>query len=155
MAVNKAHGPFPDGKPRPVQILLVEAYPGDNSSTAEAFKSAPVAIELHVVRNREAAIAYLRGVFPYISREPPDLVVLDLNLELKEGLEVLGEMRADQLGSFPAIVLTLSPVGADIRDAYHRQAVAFVTKPISFGDLLSAVSSIEGFWGLYRALSRK
>ena len=131
----------------PIQILLVEDSPGDVSLTIEALKQAKVANELHVVGDGEAAMAYLRGAPPYTGAGRPDLILLDLNLPLKDGREVLSEMKSDEdLRTIPVVVLTTSSDEADVLGAYALHANSYVTKPVDFTDFIAAVRSIEGFW---------
>ena len=113
----------------------------------EALRGARVANELSVVRDGEAAIAFLRGDPPYDGAAPPNMVLLDLNLPLKDGREVLAEMKGDErLRSIPVVILTTSADNGDVADAYRNQAAGFVTKPVDFDDFLSTVRSIESFW---------
>jgi chemotaxis family two-component system response regulator Rcp1 len=131
----------------PIRILLVEDSPGDISLTIEALRGARVANELSVVRDGEAAIAFLRGDPPYDGAARPNMVLLDLNLPLKDGREVLAEMKDDErLRSIPVVILTTSADNGDVADAYRNQAAGFVTKPVDFDDFLSTVRSIESFW---------
>jgi CheY-like chemotaxis protein len=75
------------------------------------------------------------------------MVLLDLNLPLKDGREVLAEMKDDErLRSIPVVILTTSADNGDVADAYRNQAAGFVTKPVDFDDFLSTVRSIESFW---------
>jgi CheY-like chemotaxis protein len=131
----------------PIQILLVEDSPGDVSLTRHALTRAKVANELHVVGDGEEAMAYLRHEAPHEEAARPDLVLLDLNLPLKDGREVLAEMKHDDvLSSIPVVVLTTSSDDGDILRAYQLHANSYVTKPVDLGEFLEAVRSIEGFW---------
>ena len=133
--------------PSPVQILLVEDSPGDANLTSEALRASRVANELHVVGDGETAMDYLcrRGEFTDAAR--PDLVLLDLNLPLKNGHEVLAELKADpELATIPVVVLTTSTADRDVLDSYRLHANSFVSKPVELDEFLDAVSKIEGFW---------
>jgi chemotaxis family two-component system response regulator Rcp1 len=131
----------------PVQILLVEDSPGDVNLTREALRTARVANELKVVGDGEAALHYLRGQGVYSGAPRPDLVLLDLNLPRKDGLEVLAEIKGDpDLLTIPVIVLTTSADEADVLRSYQLHANSYVTKPVAFGDFLEALQSLEGFW---------
>jgi chemotaxis family two-component system response regulator Rcp1 len=132
---------------QPIQILLVEDSPGDVNLTTEALKSARVANELHVVGDGEAAMRFVRAEPPYEHALRPDLVLLDLNLPLMDGREVLAEMKADpDLAAIPVIVLTTSVDEIDVLEAYRLHANSYVTKPVHFNAFLEAISSIEDFW---------
>ena len=131
----------------PIQILLVEDSPGDVSLTRHALKQAKVANELHVVGDGEEAMAYLRREPPFQSAHRPELVLLDLNLPLKDGREVLADMKQDEaLTCIPVVVLTTSSDEVDVLRAYQLHANSYVTKPVALGQFLEAVRSIEDFW---------
>jgi CheY-like chemotaxis protein len=132
---------------RPIRILLVEDSPGDVSLTREGLASARVANELAVVADGEEALRYLRGEAPYEGVEQPDLVLLDLNLPVMDGREVLAEMKRDEtLLHIPVIVLTTSAEEADVLQSYRLHANAYVTKPVAFTEFLQALQHLEGFW---------
>lgn len=131
----------------PVHILLVEDSPGDVSLTLTALKDARVSNTVDVVGDGEEAMAYLRQEPPFEQAPRPDLVLLDLNMPLKDGREVLAEMKADpRLEMIPVIVLTTSSEEADVVSVYKLHAASYVTKPVDFADFAAAVRSIEGFW---------
>ena len=79
----------------PVHILLCEDSPGDVNLTLTALKDARVSNSVGVVGDGEEAMAYLRQEPPFEQAPRPDLVLLDLNMPLKDGREVLAEMKAD------------------------------------------------------------
>lgn len=131
----------------PVHILLVEDSPGDVNLTLTALKDARVSNTVDVVGDGEEAMAYLRQEPPFEQASRPDLVLLDLNIPLKDGREVLAEMKADsRLEMIPVIVLTTSSEEADVISVYKLHAASYVTKPVDFADFAAAVRSIEGFW---------
>ena len=131
----------------PIQILLVEDSPGDVRLTQEVLRNARIANDLHVVGDGEEAMAFLRRDGEYADRPRPDLVLLDLNLPRKNGLEVLEEMRADErLRSIPVIVLTSSAARQDVEDCYARGANAFVVKPLELDEFMDLIGAIRGFW---------
>ena len=99
--------PLPAG--RPARVLLVEDNDADVRLTREALREAGEDVRLSAVGDGEQALAYLRREAGFAEAPRPDLVLLDLNLPRKNGLEVLDEMRADErLASIPVIVLTSS-----------------------------------------------
>jgi two-component system, chemotaxis family, response regulator Rcp1 len=131
----------------PIQILLVEDSPGDVNLTLTALADARVANEVHVVGDGEEAMAYLRQAPPFQGSPRPDLVLLDLNLPLMDGREVLAAMKADpNLGTIPVVILTTSAEETDVINAYRLHAASYVTKPVDFVEFVQAVRSIEGFW---------
>ena len=94
---------------RPARVLLVEDNEADVRLTREALREAGEDVRLSAVGDGEQALAYLRREEGFAEAPRPDLVLLDLNLPRKNGLEVLDEMRADEaLAAIPVIMLTSS-----------------------------------------------
>ncbi len=132
---------------RPVEILLVEDNPGDVRLTLEALKDSRISNTLQVVNDGAEAIRYLRRQGKYAKATRPDLVLLDLNLPKKDGLEVLAEVKADKnLKSIPVVVLTSSKSEEDILRAYGLHANCYITKPVDLEQFHKVVSSVEDFW---------
>ncbi|HWG95600.1 MAG TPA: response regulator, partial [Nitrospira sp.] len=78
-----------------IEILLVEDNIGDVRLTKEALSEAKVPNRLHVAQDGVAALQFLRKEQPYSDSPHPDLVLLDLNLPKKSGLEVLAQIKQD------------------------------------------------------------
>jgi two-component system, chemotaxis family, response regulator Rcp1 len=132
---------------RPWDVLLVEDNPGDVRLIREVLAEAEERIELDVAPDGESALALLRGTGPRGIPHRPDLLLLDLNLPRKGGLEVLDELKADpDLRRIPVVVLTSSAADHDVTGAYDRHANCFVTKPLGLDDFVAAVRDIAGFW---------
>ena len=130
-----------------VEILLVEDNPGDVRLVMEAFKEGKYHHHLSVVTDGEEAIAFLhqRGCFSDAPR--PKLVLLDINLPKKNGLEVLKEIKRDEtLRCIPVIVLTASQASHDISHAYMSHANCFITKPMDLEAFIEVIHHIEDFW---------
>jgi CheY-like chemotaxis protein len=131
----------------PVEVLLVEDNPGDVRLTQEALRDARVRNRLHVASDGVAAMAFLRRLPPYEDAPVPDLILLDLNLPKKSGLEVLEQVKADdRLQCIPIVILTTSQAERDVVQGYRLRANAYVTKPLDFDQFLRVVGSIERFW---------
>jgi CheY-like chemotaxis protein len=105
---------------------------------------------LVVVPNGQEAIDYCAGVGRYANREEnplPCLVLLDLNMPRKSGLEVLKWIREDQsISAVPVIILTSSLQESDIHRAYVAGANAYLGKPSQPEDLTGMIKAVEEFW---------
>lgn len=129
------------------QILLVEDSPTDVELTVELLREARVANELHIARDGEEALAFLRHGTGYEQMPRPDLILLDLNLPRVKGHDVLQAIKNDPgLKVIPVIILTSSGANSDILSAYREHANAFVSKPLDVDEFTRVVRSIEGFW---------
>ena len=78
-----------------IEILLVEDNPGDVELTREAFIESRLSNHINVARDGVEALEYLRRKGVHANAVRPDIVLLDLNLPRKGGLEVLAELKAD------------------------------------------------------------
>ena len=132
---------------KPIEILLVEDNQGDVRLTQEALKEGKVRNNLHVVWNGVEALSYLRAEGDYASAVRPDLILMDLNLPLKDGREVLQEIKSDpSLRRIPVVILTTSQAEEDILRAYDLHVNCYITKPVDLDQFIRIVRSIEDFW---------
>lgn len=130
-----------------IEILLVEDSEPDILLTQEAFEDARVKNRLHVVRDGEEAMHFLRRDGHYETAPRPDVILLDINMPRKNGLEVLREVKGDpNLASIPILMLTTSQAEDDVKNAYARHANGYVVKPVGFDNFLEAIRAFEGFW---------
>ncbi|WP_414548315.1 response regulator [Anabaena sp. CCY 0017] len=107
-------------------------------------------INLHIVNNGEELLDYLynRGVYADKNQAPsPGLILLDLNMPTKNGLEVLQDIKTDPiLRNIPVIVLSTSDGKEDIYHTYNLGANSFITKPVTFVGLVEMMKSIGKYW---------
>ncbi len=132
---------------QPINILLVEDNPGDVELTEDALRKSKVATRVSVVVDGEDAMDYLCHRGGYETEPTPDLVLLDLNLPRKDGMEVLREMREDpNLKHIPVVILTTSEAERDILAGYRLGANCFISKPVDLNEFRKVVESIDDFW---------
>lgn len=135
------------GAVRPIEILLVEDDEGDVLLTTEALEASKVTNNMHVARNGEEALKFLRREQGYHDVSRPDIVLLDLNLPRIDGREVLAQIKSDpELRRIPIVVLTTSEAEEDILRSYDLHANAYVTKPVDFERFLEVIQSIDEFF---------
>jgi CheY-like chemotaxis protein len=131
-------------------ILLVEDDENDVFFFRRAFQKAAIPHPLHVVRDGQEAIHYLAHTGDYTDRQlhpAPRVVVLDLNLPVKNGLEVLQWARAEpETHHVIVIVLTSSMDVLDMHEAYAFGANAYVVKPADPIELVTLATAIREFW---------
>jgi CheY-like chemotaxis protein len=107
-----------------------------------ALREADIRVQLYRVSDGEQALAFLRCSGAYEKAPKPDLMLLDLNLPRKNGLEVLSEMQHDaQLRDITVIVFTSSALSTDRRKSLALGAREYITKPSSFDGFVEAVKT--------------
>jgi two-component system, chemotaxis family, response regulator Rcp1 len=132
---------------QPIDILLVEDNAGDVRLTQEVLKDSKVRNNLIVASNGEEALACLRKTGKFQSATRPDLILLDLNLPIKDGREVLQQIKDDpDLKRIPVVILTTSKAEEDILKTYNLHANCYVTKPVDLEQFCAVVKSLEDFW---------
>ncbi len=130
-----------------IEILLVDDSPSDVFLTQHALNSMRMLNKVHVASDGVEALAFLRREGQYSHANIPDLILLDLNLPRKSGLEVLAEIKADPvLRMIPVVVLTTSSLDEDALKAYALHVNCFITKPFDFEQFKKVVSLMGEFW---------
>jgi CheY-like chemotaxis protein len=130
-----------------VDVLLVEDDAGDVLMTREAFEHYKIRNTLHVVTDGEQALQFVRREGDFAGAPRPGLIMLDLNLPRRDGLEVLSEIKADpELKLIPVVVLTTSQAEEDIVRSYALHANAYVTKPVDFERFIEVIRQIDNFF---------
>lgn len=132
---------------KPIEILLVEDNPGDVRLTREALRDAKVHNNMVVASDGQEALSILKREDEYAGSNRPDLILLDLNLPLMNGFEVLDVIKEDpELKRIPVVVLTTSQAEQDIVHSYNLHANAYITKPVDLAQFVRVIKSIEDFW---------
>lgn len=132
-------------------ILLAEDNPNDIELTLEALSQHNLANRVTVAHDGVEALDYLRCEGSFADRAPchPAVVLLDIKMPRKDGLEVLREIRADpSLKMLPVVILTSSREEQDIITSYHLGVNAYVVKPVEFDSFIEAVRELGVFWAL-------
>lgn len=138
---------FMSGLTRPIEVLLVEDNPGDIRLTQDALKQGRLPHNLSVARDGVEAMEFLYQRGKYAQSPRPDLILLDLGLPVKDGGDVLQEIKSDlDLRRIPVMVLTTSDAEQDLVKAYSLHANCYVKKPLDLDQFLSVIRSIEQFW---------
>ncbi|MBL6080666.1 response regulator [Belnapia sp. T18] len=131
-------------------VLLVEDNEDDILCVQRAFRRAKLSNALPVVEDGDAAVAYLSGQGEYADRNRhpmPTLILLDIKLPRRSGLEVLEWLRAQAgLRRIPVVMLTSSKESADVDRAFDLGASGYLVKPVDFDGLLEMVKTIGVYW---------
>jgi CheY-like chemotaxis protein len=115
--------------------------------TREALRESGDDVRLSAVGDGEQALAFLRRTEGFADAPRPDLVLLDLNLPRKDGLEVLREMRADpELAAVPVLMLTTSAAEHDVAACYAQGANCYLVKPNELDDFMHLMDAVRSFW---------
>jgi CheY-like chemotaxis protein len=132
-------------------ILLVEDNLRDAELVLAALKKHNLANEVAVARDGVQALDFLyrRGEYASRAAGEPIVIFLDLKMPRKDGLEVLGEIKADPaLRMIPIVMLTSSREEADLVRSYQLGVNAYVVKPVGFQEFMDAIKQTGMFWAV-------
>lgn len=128
-------------------VLLVEDDPGSVLITREAFELSRVPGNLHVVSDGELAMAFLHRAEEFTAAPRPSLILLDINLPRRSGLEVLAEVKtSEHLLTIPVVMLSTSQDEADVLRSYQLHANAYIAKPTTFDLFTEAIQQVTGLF---------
>ena len=127
------------------KILLVEDNEGDIVLTSEAFEESSCKVNIQVARNGKEAINILFDQNE--DTQLPDLILLDINLPLLNGHEVLKKIKENEKTKhIPVIILTTSSAISDINLTYENYANSFITKPADINDFFETINVLCNYW---------
>jgi two-component system response regulator len=129
------------------EILLVEDNEDDVLLTREGLKRSKVAVHLQHVENGAECMAYLRKQGQYTSAPTPDVILLDLNMPVMNGYEVLEQISGDEkLKHIPVVILTTSADERDILKMYKLRCSSYIVKPVDFDQFMRVVREFSNYW---------
>ncbi|MGB3532615.1 MAG: response regulator [Microcoleaceae cyanobacterium] len=128
-------------------ILLVEDDPNDIILIRRAFRQANFEPTLTVIQDGDAAITYFYQLLENENQPLPELILLDLKLPRRSGLEVLQWLRQQpRLKRLLIVALTASKESSDVNKAYEVGINSYLVKPIAFEELVHLVNLINVYW---------
>jgi len=133
---------------RPFRILIADDDSDDIQLTKECFLENQLPVHVHDVSDGQVLMDHLKTMTGVSNRkELPQLIILDLNMPRKGGLEVLEELKQDDaLRKIPVVVFTTSETPKDVERAYELGASCFVSKPNSLEEWCDKMGKLGRFW---------
>lgn len=127
---------------RPAEVLLVEDNDDDVLLTELCFARVDLEVRLSRAGDGIECLEHLRSAGPL-----PDLVLLDLNMPLMDGREVLTSIKGDDvLRHVPVVVLTTSRDPADVRGAYASHCNSYLIKELDFSVFVESIRALCAYW---------
>lgn len=129
-----------------VKLLLIDDDEEDIQITSDLLHEQKIRVYMDIARDGVEGLDYLLKRKNKM-KELPDLILLDLNMPRKNGIEFLKEMREyEELKLIPVIILTSSQSEQDIEKSYIEGASCFVTKPVGIDEFHKIVNALNDFW---------
>jgi CheY-like chemotaxis protein len=131
-------------------VLMADDDEDDYVLVKTAFQASPIPVDLRWVEDGQEALDYLLHVGKYMGHETsprPDLVLLDLQMPRKDGLETLKEIKGHPyLREIPVVVLTSSSKQEYMSYGLRLGADSFIVKPYSLEEMVSIVGSLRDYY---------
>jgi CheY-like chemotaxis protein len=131
-------------------VLVAEDNPDDALLLRRAIEKAGITARVKIVSDGEEMLLYLQGLGVYANRSTsplPSLIILDLKMPRKSGLEVLEWINQNpEVAVVPTIVLSASNLEKDVRAAYNLGANTYFVKPTTFEELVETMRTLEKYW---------
>jgi len=133
-----------------IRIHMCDDDPDDQLLVSDALEEARLGIPIDFTTNGKELLQYLNREDKYshlIDQPLPGLILLDLNMPVMDGREVLSKLKQhDKFRSIPIIILTTSKAEADIARTYDMGVNSFIMKPVSFDSLVEMIRSVTDYW---------
>lgn len=129
------------------QILVVDDSEDDYVLAREGFFEAGIQVSLHHVENGAECMRFLRHDGHYSAMPAADLILLDLNMPVMDGREVLAELVNDpKLRHLPVVVMTTSAASEEVLSLYQLRCSAFMIKPTDFIEFVRQLKVLSDYW---------
>ncbi|MHA2182806.1 MAG: response regulator [Promethearchaeota archaeon] len=139
-----------------IDILLVDDSEDDVFMFTNFFEESNVFNIVQVLSNGEDAVNYLKKKDKYQNSITPDLIVLDINMPIKGGIEVLKEIKMDNsLKNIPVIIHTTSSREEDIIKSYQEGASSYIRKTAGALEMSNMVNIFEKYWTIVSKIPKK
>ena len=123
-------------------ILIADDDEDDRLLLKEAFEAAGSRLNIAFAQNGLEVFDSLNS-----NNQCPKVILLDLNMPRKNGLDVLKELKSNpKYNCIPVIIFSTSEVKEQIQTCYKLGASTFIIKPASFQALVTIAHMIIGYW---------
>jgi CheY-like chemotaxis protein len=132
-----------------IVILMADDDDDDFVLTRKALKESKLLNTLIRVKDGEELLNYLTKKGEYANTETlrPGVILLDLNMPRKDGREALREIKTNpDLHDIPVVVFTTSKAEEDIYRSYQLGVNSFITKPVTFDNLITVMQALGKYW---------
>jgi two-component system, response regulator len=133
-----------------IEILLVEDSEADGEMTLRALRKNNLSNEVIWVRDGAEALDFIFGRGQFQNRQrKPKLVLLDIKMPKVNGIEVLRQIRQNEVTKLiPVVIMTSSAEDRDIVESYQLGVNSYVVKPVDFGQFMDTVGKLGYYWSL-------
>lgn len=132
----------------PFKILVIEDNEPDFILLEKALNMIEdVQFEITCVKTGEDGLNYIFKQGEHTKTPTPDLIILDLNLPIKSGFEVLQSIKQDSIYKLiPVVIYSTSDEKGDINSSYALYASSYITKTFNIEELFNKIKHFGNYW---------
>lgn len=131
-------------------VLMADDDPDDYHLVRVAFKKSGIRVDLRRARDGEELMDYLLRQKEFAETNDtsrPRLILLDLNMPLKNGWEALSEIKKDPVVSgIPVVIFSSSNDPQDVTACHQLGADGYISKPATFESLMDTMHLLADYW---------
>ncbi len=134
-----------------VSILIVEDDAGHARLVEKNLRRGKISNGITRVENGREALDFLfsEGGFAGKERPSPLLVLLDLNMPVMDGYQVLERMKADpRTKQIPVVILTTTDDAREVSRCYELGCSVYITKPVEYKSFCEAIQQLGLFMSI-------
>ena len=133
-----------------VEILFAEDTVDDATLTMRALRKSGITNKIHHVEDGAEALDFMYCLGIYSTRNiqrNPKLILLDLKMPKKSGIQVIERIKADpNFRQIPVVVLTSSKEDLDIKQCYALGINSYIVKPVDSNNFFQSLKSLGVYW---------
>jgi CheY-like chemotaxis protein len=136
-----------------VTILLAEDDPGHAALIEKNLRRAGIANDIVKVDDGQKAVDFLfkQNAYRNDDRPVPILILLDLNMPVMDGYQVIKVLKADErTRTIPIVVLTTTDTSQDVSRCYDLGCNVYITKPVEYGKFSEAIRNLGFFLSIVK-----
>ncbi len=131
-----------------VTILLVEDDAGHARLVTKNLRRGGFVNDItHITNGQEALdLIYSQGAYAEIPRPEHLLLLLDLNMPVLDGYQVLERLKSDEsMQTIPIIILTTTDDSKEVKRCYELGCNIYITKPVEYAEFTAAIQELGLF----------
>ena len=140
-------------EPQLLTILLVEDDPGHALLIEKNLRRAGIANSIVKLDDGKKAVDFLfkQGAYSGNDHPAPFLVLLDLNLPVLSGYQVLQAIKSDErTKAIPVVILTTTDNPQEVSRCYELGCNVYIAKPVEYEHFSDAIRKLGLFLSIVR-----
>lgn len=129
-------------------ILSVEDTESDFELLEDALNKIPdLSLNIINANDGQKGLDFIYKKNDYVTAPTPSIIILDINLPLVSGKEILKILKKDEiLKKIPIIIFSTSNSNSDIEESYQLYANSYITKSFDIESLFNKIANIGEYW---------